>query len=180
MIHRAKITAAAVGILLAATACGPDNTTEGTSQTASPAASVQQSTSDTSVSADAVCGLLTLAEMGQATGYTFTATEADMSGNVSACHYIGAGPDGYSSSKTIIEYNPTGLSALDYTKANGTAVDGFDNEAYYFSTSGELEVALTGTAVFIVFIQDARVHNNDPLAAATEMAHIAVPKLLDR
>jgi hypothetical protein len=167
------------------TACGPDATGNSAASAPSTASSrTQPSTPGSSSAAPAglspedVCALVSLADMGHATSYTFTSTKASTSGDVSVCTYIGAGADGYSSPKTYLEYQPTGKTLIEYTKAKGVAVDGLGAAAYYFQTAGQLSVELPGTASFTIYVMDVRVHGGDPKAAAVEIARVAVPKLL--
>ena len=131
---------------------------------------------DLAVSPDRLCAMVSTAQMSAITGFNITGTTAEMSGDVSVCGYVGI-TEGYQSTKLFTQYQPTGKVALEYTKARGEAVSGFDNTAVWFQTGGQLLIELGGEAVFGVYVSDVRMHGNDPRGGAMLIAQIAVPEL---
>jgi len=181
---RPVLAGIAAGVLLAATACGAESPSPSSSPSSAPPAAAATTTTTaaqrTGVTPDQVCALVTTAQMSQFTGFTISSTKPETSGNVSVCHFVGTAADSTSPvSKVIIEYQPDGKGAVEFTKARGEAVPGLGAFAVYFSTSAQLSVELSasGDAVFHVFIEDVRANHNDPKGAAVQIAQTAVPHL---
>ncbi len=171
---RLPIAGVAVAAVLALAACGPDTTPAANNSTASGQPSATSSPTrgaPARFTPDQVCGLIDIATMSQITGFTIASTKAEMSGDVSVCHYM----DGDTLGKVIVEYQPSGKTAVEYTKASAETVSGLGQAAFWFKTSGQLSVELGGDAVCHVFILDIRAHNNDAKAAAIEIGQKAVP-----
>ena len=172
--------ALAVVAVVALAACGP-----GQSEPPAPTATQVPSATRTStpaaaaaaVTPDRLCGLVSVADVARISGFHVLKTQTSMSGDISVCSYI-RDDSGHESSALFIEYSPTGRSTTEYLKAKGEAVSGFGQTAVWFNTAGELNVELTGEAVFIEYVQDVRFHGNDPKAGAMQVAQIAVPALL--
>jgi hypothetical protein len=183
MGQRRFLVGTAIAVLLTVAACGPDETT--TSQSSTPSSTVTAATSaaqvatGSGVSPDQVCGLVTTAQMSQITGFTISSTRPETSGNVSVCHFIGTASDSTSPiSKVIIQFQPDGKGAVEFTKSRGEVIPGLGAFAVYFSTAAQLSVELgSGDAVFHVYVEDVRANHNDPKGAATQIAQIAVPRL---
>ena len=180
---RPVLAGIAAAVLLTATACGaeePTTPTSASSPTSAAAAATTTAAQRTGVTPDQVCGLVTTAQMSQFTAFTISSTRPETSGNVSVCHFLGTASDSTSPvSKVIIEYQPDGKGAVEFTKARGEAVPGLGAFAVYFSTSAQLSVELSssGDAVFHVFMEDVRANHNDPKGAAVQIAQAAVPRL---
>ena len=183
---RPVLAGIAAGVLLTASACGAsDPATPPSSPTSAAAATTAATTATTTarpqgVTPDQVCALVTTAQMSQFTAFTISSTRPETSGNVSVCHFLGTASDSTTPvSKVIIEYQPDGRGAVEFTKARGEAVTGLGTFAVYFSTSAQLSVELSagGDAVFHVFVEDVRANHNDPKGAAVQIAQTAVPRL---
>ena len=177
------LLAIAAGVLVATAACGPDAPSTPDTSTTTPAAPAATTTSAAArasgVTPDQLCGLVTTAQMSQFTGFTMSSTKTEMSGNTAVCHYLGTAADSTTPvSKVIIEFQPDGKGAVEFTKSKGEAVSGIGAFAVYFSTSAQLSVELdNGDAVFHVFVEDVRANHNDPKGAAVQIAQTAVPRL---
>jgi hypothetical protein len=173
-------TVALMAVLAALAGCGSADSSSPVTQTQdanTTAPATQGGTAQNSaVSPDRLCAMVSTAQMSTITGFNITGTTAEMSGDVSVCGYVGI-TDGYQSTKLFTQYQPTGKGALEYTKARGEAVSGFDNTAVWFQTGGQLLIELGGEAVFGVYVSDVRMHGNDPRAGAMLIAQIAVPAL---
>ena len=183
MGKRCFIVGAAIAVLLTVAACGADEPTtsqsSAPSSTVAPATSASQAAAGSGVSPDQVCGLVTTAQMSQFTGFTIGSTKPETSGNVSVCHFIGTASDSTSPvSKVIIQFQPDGKGAVEFTKSKGEVVAGLGAFAVYFKTAAQLSVELgSGDAVFHVFVEDVRANHNDPKGAAVQIAQVAVPGL---
>ncbi len=171
---------ALIAVLAALAGCGSAETPSPATQTqdANTTAPVTQgaTTQNSAVTPDRLCAMVSTAQMSTITGFNITGTTAEMSGDVSVCGYVGI-TDGYQSTKLFTQYQPTGKGALEFTKARGEAVSGFDNTAVWFQTGGRLLIELGGEAVFGVYVSDVRMHGNDPRGGAMLIAQIAVPAL---
>lgn len=165
---------AAVAAVLALAACGPDAlpvANNGTSTGQPAATSSPTQGTQARFTPDQVCGLVDVATMSQITGFTIVSTKAEMSGDVSVCHY----EDSTTLAKVIVEYQPTGKVAVEFTKASAETVSGLGQAAFWFKTSGQLSVELGGDAVCHVFVLDLRIHSNDAKGGAILIAQKAVP-----
>jgi hypothetical protein len=177
MIRPLALAAIATSVLLATVGCSdPSAPAAPPATTAAPAATTATARA-AGVTPDQVCGLVSTAEMSQFTGFMITTTKTATSGNVSVCHYEGTAGDNYVASKVILEYQPDGKGAVEYTKARGEAVSGLGIFAVFFATSGQLDVEVGGDAVFLVFMQDVRANHGDVKGAAVQIASAAVPRL---
>jgi hypothetical protein len=162
---------------MAAAACGHEQpsvmpTPPATTAPHSAATTGAPPVANGAVTPDQVCALVDPAQMSQITGFTISSTRPAISGNVAVCHY-----ESSNISKVILEYQPDGKGAVEFTKTKGQAVAGIGTFAVYFKTSAQLSVELGGDAVFHVFIEDVRANQNNPKEAAVRIAQIAVPKL---
>jgi hypothetical protein len=171
----------AAAVLATLAACGPSaGTPTGGTDTSAPAGSTATSAATTAaqgLTPQQVCGLVSLDDAARIAGFPMTATQPETSGDVAVCHYQGT-LDDYTSSKVIIEYQPSGKAAVEYTKNNGgEAVAGLGQAAYWFDSSKNLAVELGADAVLGIYIEDVRFHQNNPKDGAQQLATLALTHL---
>jgi hypothetical protein len=170
---RLPLAGLAAAAVLALAGCGPDPAPAANTATPTgrPPATSSPAGNSSRFTPEQVCGTIDIATMSQITGFTITSTKPEMSGDVAVCEYQASN----GIAKIILEWGPTGKTAVEYTKSHAEPVAGLGQAAYWFPTAGQLSVELGGEAVCTIYVIDLRVHNNDAKGGAIQIAQKAVP-----
>jgi hypothetical protein len=88
------------------------------------------------------CGLLSIADLKQATGVEFASGDKQTTGSTVECDWFQSGDA--AGGGVIVVVSPAGQGHFDANKASGTAVTGIGDEAYWWGATDTLHIRTGG------------------------------------